>query len=121
MDVVEPSVALENACLDLVTEHRNEPDVRALLTEHQAGEWVSLYRIHNAAKPKATDAARFDASGVFVTWLPDPTGDPSFVLILFFDDCSKWSAAAQYNRSRLLRPGEDIARDAAAAQGAVAR
>ena len=120
MDELESvNVDLENACLDFVTERANEADVRTLLTAHQAGEWVSLDRVRRIAAPVSNGAGRFDASGVFVTWLPDPSGDSSFVLIIFFDDCSKWSTAAQYNRSRILRPGTKPSQELGAPQGAV--
>jgi hypothetical protein len=38
---------------------------------------------------------------LFATRLPDPTADEAYVVILFYDDESKWSMAAHYNRGRL--------------------
>jgi hypothetical protein len=39
---------------------------------------------------------------LFTTWLPDPMGHDAYAVILFYDDESKWSMAAHYNRGRLL-------------------
>jgi hypothetical protein len=39
---------------------------------------------------------------LFATWLADPMADEAYAVILFYDDESKWSMAAHYNRRRLL-------------------
>lgn len=84
----EPGPAdLENFCLDLVTDKSNEATARALLTKHQPGRWVAVGGI--LTRNSTDDSIRALDSDVKVTWLPDPSEDPSFVLIIFFDDCSK--------------------------------
>lgn len=95
-------IDLENACLDLVSERKNETFVEELLTKRQSGEWHLVHRLcQESGTPPVAGLA--EAAHVFVTWLNDPLGDPSFATILFFDDESKRTAGAQYNRARLLR------------------
>ena len=40
---------------------------------------------------------------VFATWLPDPMANGDYAVVMFYDDDSKWSMAAHYNRERLSR------------------
>jgi hypothetical protein len=89
---------LINACADLVSLQQNDPFVVGLLTEMQAGEWVPVQSLcRDRGLP-----LREGASNLFVTWLADPLGNSSYVVIIFYDDDSKWTTAAHYNRQRHL-------------------
>jgi lipocalin len=69
-----------------------------LLEAHQPGEWIGVRKF---CLEVGVAAGEVNAE-LFATWLPDPNGQGAYVIILFYDDESKWSMAAQYNRARLL-------------------
>jgi hypothetical protein len=96
----DEEVALFNGCTDLVSLRKAEAFPPRLLGEKRAGEWVrvrdlcSHVGVAGEIKPE-----------LFAAWLPDPTADDAYAVILFYDDESKWSMAAHYNRGRLRRDG----------------
>jgi hypothetical protein len=94
----DDEIMLLNACTDLVGSRKREAFPMSLLTTRQAGEWVPVRDICQQIDLPSDDFG----PTLSVTWLPDPTADESYVVILFFDDETKWSLAAQYNRARLL-------------------
>jgi hypothetical protein len=94
----EDETKLMNACADLVASRNNEAFPLLLLTKEQAGEWIPL---SDFCSQIGLTAEALQPS-VFATWLPDPMGNGDYVIIMFYDEESQWSMAAQYNRSRLL-------------------
>lgn len=109
----EDEITLSNACTDLVTLRKFEAFPLHLLGAKQPAEWVGVRDF--------CDRNSFDLgdlkSGLFATWLPDPMANDGYAVILFYDDESKWSMTAHYNRSRLL---DDVpANQAPQASGAV--
>src|SRR4051794_26946964 len=94
----DDEIALSNACTDLVSLKRWEPFLLHLLQSKQPGEWIGVcdccLQIGASQGPLMPE--------FFVTWLPDPKANAGYVVILFYDDESKWSMAAHYNRARLL-------------------
>ncbi len=90
----DDEIALYNGCTDLIGLRKHEGFPRRLL-ERGPGEWVRVREFYSQAgelKPE-----------LFAAWLPDPAADEAYAVILFYDDESKWSMAAHYNRGRLLK------------------
>lgn len=101
----DDEIALVNACADLVGLRKAEAFPRLLLESKQPGEWVCVCEVcHRLGVPVADLRP-----GVFATWLPDPMAHNGYAVILFYDDESKWSMVAHYNRERLLgsRPSNE--------------
>lgn len=93
---------MQDVCADLVSQEDNEQIVFSLLSEQPKGQWTAVQELSRKCGV-AVDGVTEDQ---FVAWLDDPRGEPSYVLIVFFDDATKLSAAAHYNRDR-LRIGAD--------------
>lgn len=84
-------------CSELVTLRKTEPFLLTLLTEHGPGEWASVGEICRRIHFVSTEIS----PGLVSTWLPDPFGADDFIVIIFYDDETKRSLAANYNRCRL--------------------
>jgi hypothetical protein len=101
--MIDEETALCNTCTDLVSLKKCEAFPFNLLRTKKAGEWIVVCDFC-----RQIDVPQGDLKAeLFATWLPDPLGDEGYAVIIFYDDISKWSLAAHYNRSRLmgLRPG----------------
>jgi hypothetical protein len=85
-------------CADLVTLRRTEAFPLRLLRDHGPGQWV---RVHDVCQQSGISTGEV-TPGLVAAWLPDPFGDPEYTVIIFFDDETKQSFAAHYNRRRLL-------------------
>jgi hypothetical protein len=96
---LEADEQITNFCFDLVTLKRAEPFLFSLLRNRSAGEWVRVSDVCQQVGLPGTPVI----PELFVTWLPDPVGDDDFVVIIFFNDGTKESQAAHYNRRRLLK------------------
>lgn len=94
----DDEVALFNACTDLVSLRKNEAFPLRLLGSKRPGEWICV-REFCLQISIAPGNLRPEC---FATWLPDPMAHEAYVVIMFYDDESKWSMAAHYNRGRLL-------------------
>ena len=94
----DDEITLYNACADLVTLEKKEPFPRYLLRSRQPGEWTGVRELCSQIDITPGDLG----PEVFVTWLPDPRAREAYVVIMFYDDESKWSMAAHYHRTRLL-------------------
>src|SRR6202030_2436512 len=69
-----------------------------LMESKRSGEWV---RVREFCLQVGVAAGELKPE-LFATWLADPMADEAYSVILFYDDESKWSMAAHYNRRRLL-------------------
>ncbi len=85
-------------CADLVTLKDSEAFPLTLLTLHKSADWVPVGKLCQ----KIGIATIGIKDELVVTWLPDPSGNRNYAVIIFFDDESKESFAANYNRSRFL-------------------
>jgi hypothetical protein len=94
----DEEVVLFNACADLVTLKKYEAFPLRLLGGKRPGEWVGVRKLCEQVGVAADDLS----SRVFAAWLPDPKAEDGYVVIVFYDDESKWSMAAHYNRGLLL-------------------
>jgi hypothetical protein len=92
----EDLLRLNNTCADLVTLEKYEAFPTQLLAGAR-GDWVAVRELCVHVGIDAGDVG----DGLFVTWLPEPTGQEDYATILFYDDESGWTLAATYNRSRL--------------------
>lgn len=96
--IAEAEIILLNACTDLVSSRKYEAFPTHLLTNRRTGEWVAVRDLCLQTNLPSGDLG----ADLFVTWLPDPMGHEGYVVVLFFEDESKWSMAAHYNRARLV-------------------
>jgi hypothetical protein len=94
----EELTQLTNLCADLVSVKRWESFVIHLLTRKRTAEWV---RVCEHCVQAGVDAGEVK-SDLFVSWLPDPTAEEGYAVIVFYDEESMWTMAARYNRQRLL-------------------
>jgi hypothetical protein len=94
----DDETAISNACTDLLSLRAMEAFPLRLLGGQRPGEWVVVGAFCRQIGVVPDDLT----PGLFATWLPDPSGHDGYAVILFYDDESKWSMAAQYNRGRLL-------------------
>ncbi len=94
----EELTQLNNFCADLVSLKRWEAFPTHLLIAQQAAEWVRVRELGSRIGLSAEDVK----ADLFAAWLPDPTGDEGYAVILFYDEESMWTMAARYNRQRLL-------------------
>ena len=94
----DDEITLINACTDLVTNKAAEAFPRRLLGHIRRGEWVG---VRDFCAQVGVAPAGLKAE-LFATWLPDPAAHDAYAVILFYDDETKWSMAAQYNRGRIL-------------------
>jgi hypothetical protein len=90
---------LNSACADLVGSKDHEAFPVNLLSR-RPGEWVNVRDLC----ARVGVASGNIGGEVFALWLPDPGGDPSYVVVLFYDVESLWTLAAAYNGERLRRP-----------------
>lgn len=94
----EELTRLNNFCADLVSMKRWEAFPVHLLIGKRTAEWV---RVRELCLPAGLDVGDLK-NDLFAAWLPDPTGDEGYAVILFYDEESMWTMAAHYNRQRLL-------------------
>lgn len=92
---------IENSVFDLVSSESSEGFVMRLLETRQAGQWARVQDLCRESGITVADVISASPD-LFVTWLRDPLGDAGFVVITFFDDISKFSRSAHYNKSRLF-------------------
>ena len=94
----DDEITLFNGCTDLVGLRKCEAFPLRLLQGKRSGEWV---RVDELCSQVGVAAGELKAE-LFATWLPDPTAHEAYAMILFYDEESKRSMAAHYNRRRLL-------------------
>jgi hypothetical protein len=94
----DDEINLCNACTDLVSLRTSEAFPRQLLENKRPGEWIGVRAFCEQIGIAPGDVK----PELFATWLPDPTAQDGYAVVLFYDDESKWSMAAHYNRGRLL-------------------
>src|SRR5437879_6589824 len=94
----DEELVLLNTCTDLVTLKKFEAFPRHLLGSEPGAEWVGVRELCRQIGLAVGDLK----PDLFTTWLPDPVGHDGYAVILFYDDESKWTTAAHYNRQRLL-------------------
>lgn len=94
----DDEIALCNACTDLVGLKKSEAFPRHLLGSKRPGEWIAVRECCQQLGLAPGDLK----AELFAAWLPDPMAAAGYAVILFYDDESKWSMAAHYNRARLL-------------------
>jgi hypothetical protein len=94
----DDEITLFNTCTDLVSLRKAEAFPRHLLQSKRPGDWVSVREVCEGIGVPVGGLR----PAVFATWLPDPMAHVGYAVILFYDDESKWSMAAHYNRSRLV-------------------
>jgi hypothetical protein len=108
----DDEITLFNACTNLVSLKKSEPFPKRLLSTKRPGEWVAVGEF---CQQIGLELAEIGA-GLFATWLPDPLSHDGYAIIMFYDDESKWSMAAHFNRGRIL--GADLASEAIKSTGA---
>jgi hypothetical protein len=108
----DEEIALLNGCTDLVSLRKCEAFSLRLLQGKRPGE---LVRIRELCLQAGVAAGELKPE-LFAAWLADPTAVEAYAVILFYDDESKWSMAAQYNRRRLI--GDEPTRPTRAASPA---
>jgi hypothetical protein len=105
----DEEVELVNFCSDLVSLQPLESFPRNLLAQRASGEWAVVDELCRQSSVPVSSAH----PNLFATWLPDPAANEAYVVILFFDDESKWTLAANYHRQRLERTTDDVRKAAA--------
>ena len=95
----DDEITLFNGCTDLVSLRKCEAFPLRLLESKRSGEWIQVREFCSQVGAAVGELK----PELFATWLPDPMGHEAYAVILFYDDESKWSMAAHYNRGRLLR------------------
>ena len=97
---------LTNFCTDLVTLKRWEAFPTHLLMGKRTGEWARVRELSLQAGLEGLDVKAklegLEVKDLFAAWLPDPSGNEGYAVILFYDEESLWTMAASYNRQRLL-------------------
>jgi hypothetical protein len=94
----DDEITLFNGCTDLVSLRKYEAFPLRLLQSKRSGEWIQVRELCSQVGVTAGELK----PELFATWLADPMGHEAYAVILFYDDESKWSMAAHYNRGRLL-------------------
>src|SRR5438309_2074831 len=97
----DEELVLLNTCADLVSLKKFEAFPLQLLRSQTGGEWVGVRELCQQIGVSADNLK----PELFATWLPDPLGRDGYVVVLFYDDESKWTMAAHYNRERVLGNG----------------
>jgi len=97
----DDEINLLNTCTDLVSMRKTEALPRQLLENQRPGEWICVREFCLGIGVAPGDLR----PEVFATWLPDPMAHDAYTVIMLYDDESKWSMAAHYNRARLLGGG----------------
>jgi hypothetical protein len=85
-------------CSDLVTQKRFESFPTYVLSEGKIGEWLLVRLV--CLKCGISNCDSFPE--LVVTWLPEPSEDPDYAVIIFFEPTSLQSLPALYNKTRLL-------------------
>jgi hypothetical protein len=93
----EQVVHLNNSCADLVSLGQYESFPIHLLAG-KSGEWVEVRELCVQVGIDPGDLTE----EVVATWLPDPGSDEAYALIIFYEQNSMWTMAAQFNRGRIL-------------------
>jgi hypothetical protein len=70
-----------------------------LLGSRQAAKWIF---VRDFCLKVGVPCGELKAS-VFAIWLPDPLAHDAYAVLIFYDDDTKWSMAAHYNRQRLQK------------------
>jgi hypothetical protein len=97
----DDEILLSNVCTDLVSLRECESFPLHLFSACRPGEWAVVRDVcARLAVPVVAPQP-----GLYATWLRDPAGHDDYAVIVFYDDESKWSMAAQYNRGRLVGGG----------------
>jgi hypothetical protein len=94
----DDEITLSNTCTDLVSLRKAEAFPMHLLGSRRPGEWLCVRDVCLKIGVNPGDLS----PDVFATWLPDPLAQEAYVVIMFYDDETKWSMAAHYHRGRLL-------------------
>jgi hypothetical protein len=92
-------IQLNNTCADLVAFKKWEAFPLHLLGDRRAGEWVS---VRDMCRQLSLDVGEVKPD-LFVAWMNDPLGNDAYEVIIFYDDESKWTMAAHYNREHLFQ------------------
>ena len=95
--------SLSNFCADLVSLRKHESFCVHLLIGNRPAEWA---RVRDLCAEAGLEVGELKGE-LFATWLPDPAGEEGYATIIFYDEETMWTKAAQYNRQRLL--GEVLA------------
>ncbi len=99
MEQTQDPIKVQNYCLALATDSKNEAFLPALFKNHPEGSLVSIQGLHeNSLGPPPAITKE-----LFVTWFNDPHGLSEFAIILFYDYENYGSYAAHYNKQRLLK------------------
>lgn len=88
---------LLDKCADVVSQKSSEKFLLSLLTQKRMGHWTAAGEL---AQQTGADLTGIGPD-LYVTWVDDPSGNPAYALVLFFDDETKLTAAAQFNRAVL--------------------
>lgn len=97
-DAEDDEIILCNTCTHLVALKKTEAFPLRLLETKRPGDWTSVREFCLQIGVTAANVT----PDLYVAWLPDPKGHAEYAVILFYDDESKWSMAAHYNRARLV-------------------
>jgi len=100
----DEEIDLCNKCTDLVGSKKTEAFPLYLFQHLRAGEWVGVQDLCQRIGVSEVDLK----PDLFAAWLPDPMAEEAFAVILFYDDETKWSLTAHYNRARLLADGAKL-------------
>jgi hypothetical protein len=92
----DDEITLFNTCTNLVTLRKAEAFPMHLLGSRRPGEWLCVREVCLQIGVAPGDLR----PDVFATWLPDPLAQEAYVVIMFYDDETKWSMAAHYARAR---------------------
>lgn len=95
---------LNNLCADLVSLRRLEPGLVHLFRDRPAGGWVPVAELYR----RAGEPVEGIKPELVVTWLPSPSAQAGYAVVLFCDDDLQWSLTAYHNVGRAL--GEENAR-----------
>jgi len=96
--MLDDEVILFNTCTDLVSLKKTEAFPLHLLATKRPGEWITVRECCQEIGVPVGDLS----PTLFATWLLDPMANEAYAVIFFYDDETKWTMAAHYNRDRLL-------------------
>ena len=89
---------LHDTCADVVSEQRYEVILVRLFQEYGQGEWASIAELC----PATGAGPPGDLSPLVAMWADEPSGDPSYAVIIFYHSEEIWTTCALYNRQRLF-------------------
>jgi hypothetical protein len=95
--MIEDGDSQMSYCADLVTLKTSEAFPLTLLNNHPSGEWLQVEKVCQESGIATTGMK----AELVTAWLPDPFGDQTYAVIIFYDDETKESFAAHYNKDRL--------------------